>query len=136
MKRLALQLVVGLGLGAGLLAALIAAAGKTAWAQYSPNCLRNGVKDYCAITAVVGATTLEQSFDMITFADHTVYEVLRNETSCRRQSAAVRTCNAKIITPPGNPKSIAAYYRGTAYEGGYKHEFVGQGIAITTFYLD
>lgn len=128
--------VVTLGLGAGLLAALIAAADKTAWAQYSPNCLRNGARDYCAITAVVGATTPEQSFEMITFADHTVYEVLRNEASCRRKSETVRTCNAKIFTPPGNPKSIPAFYRGSAYEGGYKHEVVGKGIAITYFYLD
>jgi len=48
----------------------------------------------------------------------------------------VRTCDAKIITPPGNPRAIPAWYRGTAYEGGYKHEYVGQGVHITHVFLD
>lgn len=119
-----------------LLAGLLGAETSGAMAQYSPNCLRNGRRDFCAITPVVGATNEKQSFDMITFADHTVYEVLRNETSCRRQSERVQTCNARIITPPGNPKSTPAFYRGTSYEGGYRHEYIGKGIAITLFYLD
>jgi hypothetical protein len=61
--------------------------------------------------------------------------VLRNDTSCKHQGN-VRTCDAKIISPPGNPRAIPAWYRGTAYEGGYKHEYVGQGIHITYVFLD
>jgi len=108
----------------------------SAQAQYSPNCLRNNKKDYCAITPIAGATTEKQAFDMITFADHTVYEVLRNEVSCKKVSEQIRTCNAKIITPPGGSNSINAYYRGTSYEGGYKHEYIGKGIHLTYFFLD
>jgi hypothetical protein len=37
---------------------------------------------------------------------------------------------------PSTPSPIAAWYRGTAYEGGYKHDYVGQGIHITSVYLD
>lgn len=105
-------------------------------AQLSPNCERNGRRDYCAITPVAGATTEKQSFDMITFADHTVYEVTRNLESCKKISEKVETCNAKIITPPGNVKTIPAYYRRTFYEGGVKQEYVGKGIHLTYFYLD
>lgn len=122
---------MGVGLGLGWTSSI-----PIARAQYSPNCLRNNQKDYCAITPIAGATTEKQAFDMITFADHTVYEVLRNETSCRNISAQVRTCNAKIINPPGNPKPIHAFYRGTSYEGGYKHEYIGKGIRLTYFFLD
>lgn len=124
---------------AGLLAVapalLIGVTPGPAGAQYSPNCERNGRRDYCAYTQVAGATTERQEFAQIVFADHTVYEVLRNETSCKQQGN-VRTCDAKIITPPGNPRAIPAWYRGTAYEGGYKHEYVGQGIHITYVFLD
>ncbi|MFZ9754251.1 MAG: hypothetical protein ACO3B3_11960 [Cyanobium sp.] len=105
-------------------------------AQLSPNCERNGRRDYCAITPLVGATNEKQSFDMITFADHTVYEVTRNLESCKKISEKVETCNAKIITPPGNPKVIAAFYRRTFYEGGVKQEYVGKGVRLTYFFLD
>jgi hypothetical protein len=90
---------------AGLLAVapalLIGASPGPARAQYSPNCERNGRRDYCAYTQVAGATNERQEFAQIVFADHTVYEVLRNETSCKQQGN-VRTCDAKIITPPGD----------------------------------
>ena len=115
---------------------LIAAALPDVNAQLSPNCERNGKRDYCAITPVVGATTERQSFDMVTFADHTVYEVTRNLESCKKISEKLETCNAKIITPPGNAKTIAAYYRRTFYEGGVKQEYVGKGIHLTYFFLD
>ena len=120
---------------AALQALLTGAATGPAGAQYSPNCERNGQRDFCAYTQGAGATNERQEFAQIVFADHTVYEVMRNETSCK-QNGNVRTCDARIITPPGNPKPIAAWYRGTAYEGGYKHEYVGQGIHITYVYLD
>lgn len=123
-------------LSAGLLFALTWILANSAQAQYSPNCFRNNKKDFCAITPIAGATNEKQGFDQITFADHTIYEVLRNEESCKKISENVKTCNAKIFSPPGNPKPIHAYYRGTAYEGGYKHEYVGPMIHITYFFLD
>ncbi len=113
-----------------------AAALPSANAQLSPNCQRNGTRDYCAITPVAGASNEKQSFDMITFADHTVYEVTRNLESCKMISEKIETCNAKIFTPPGNPKAIHAYYRRTFYEGGVKQEYVGKGIHLTYFFLD
>ena len=123
---------------AGLLAVapalLIAAAPGPAGAQYSPNCQRNGQRDYCAYTQLAGGTHKHQETAQIVFADHTVYEVMRNETSCK-QNGNVRTCDARISTQ-GNPKPIPAWYRGTAYEGGYTHEYVGQGIHITYGFLD
>jgi hypothetical protein len=64
-------------------------------AQLSPNCERNGKRDYCAITPIAGATSEKQSFDMITFADHAVYEITRNLESCKKISEKVQTCNAK-----------------------------------------
>jgi hypothetical protein len=109
---------------------------ESADAQLSPNCTRNGRRDYCAITPIAGATNEKQSFDMITFADHTVYEVTRNLESCKKISEKVETCNAKIITPPGNPKTIPAFYRRTFYEGGVKQEYVGKGIHLTYVFLD
>lgn len=110
--------------------------GLKAGAQLSPNCERNGKRDYCAITPVAGATNLKQSFDMIMFADNTVYEVSRNLESCKKVAPNIETCNAKIITPPGNPKPIPAYYRRTFYEGGVKQEYVGKGIHIMYVYVD
>jgi hypothetical protein len=123
------------GLLAGATALLIGATPGPVGAQYSPNCERNGRRYYCAYTQIVGATNERQEFAQIVFADHTVYEVLRNDTSCKHQGN-VRTCDAKIISPPGNPRAIPAWYRGTAYEGGYKHEYVGEGIHITYVFLD
>lgn len=108
----------------------------SARAQLSPNCERNGRRDYCAITPVAGATNEKQAFDMITYADHTVYEVMRNLDSCKKVSEKVETCNAKIITPPGNQHAIPAFYRRTFYEGGVKQEYVGRRIHLTYFFLD
>jgi hypothetical protein len=122
--------------GAGVLTSLTGLTAGVARAQLSPNCERNGKRDYCAITPVAGATTEKQAFDMIMFADHTVYEVLRNLESCKKISEKVETCNAKVITPPGNPKPIAAYYRRTFFEGGVRQEYIGKGIHITYHYLD
>lgn len=73
---------------------------------------------------------------MLSFADNTVYEVLRNQDSCKKVAPNVETCNAKIITPPGNPKQIPAFYRRTSYEGGAKHEYLGRGIHIMYLYMD
>jgi hypothetical protein len=102
-------------------------------AQLSPNCERNGRRDYCAITPVA-ATPDRQGYEIITFADHSVYEVMRNEASCKNITDRIQTCNARILRRAG--QSVAAFYRGTYYEGGYKNEYVGKGIHITYVYLD
>jgi hypothetical protein len=105
-------------------------------AQLSPKCERNGKRDYCAITPIAGATTIKQTFDMIMFADDTVYEVIRYNESCRIISDKVETCSARIITPPGNPDPISAIYRRTFYEGGVRQEYIGKGIHITYHFVD
>lgn len=104
-----------------------------AGAQISPNCERNGRRDYCAVTPM-GGTPDKVSQEIITFADHSVYEVMRNETSCKTITDKIRTCHAKILERPG--QSARAFYRGTYYEGGYKNEYVGKGIHLTYFVLD
>jgi hypothetical protein len=129
-------LIGQLGPVAALFGALVVAPLPGAVAQLSPNCERNGRRDYCAITPVSGATNEQQSFDMITFADHTVYEVTRSLASCKMISEKIETCNAKIITPPGSSRVVPAFYRRTFYEGGVKQEYVGKGIHLTYVYLD
>lgn len=129
------------GLGSVCVAAVatfgtLVASGGALHAQLSPNCERNGRRDFCAITPVAGATNEKQAFDIIMFADHTAYEVMRNLGSCKAISDKVETCHAKIITPPGNANPIPAFYRRTFYEGGVKQEYVGTGIRLTYFYLD
>ncbi|WP_411872017.1 hypothetical protein [Vulcanococcus limneticus] len=123
-------------IAAGVLCGVVTALGSAATAQYSPNCERNGKRDYCAITPMDNASKKTETLTAITFADHTVYEVVRNEASCKDASDKVRTCNARILTPSGKDKSIPAFYRGTYYEGGYKHEYVGKGVHLTYFFLD
>ena len=121
---------------ATLLCGVIASPGSIARAQYSPNCERNGKRAYCAITPKDGPGRATETLTAITFADHMVYEVVRNEVSCKDSSGNIRTCNARILSPGGQGKWIPAFYRGTYYEGGYKHEYVGKGIHITYFFLD
>lgn len=121
---------------AALLAALWGLQQAAALGQYSPNCWRNGRRDACAITPVASASSERQTVERITFADHTVVEALRNERSCRAVTAAVRTCNAKLTSPPNGGKTLPAFYRGTAYEGGYRHEYVGGGMHLIYVFLD
>lgn len=121
---------------AGCICAIAALPSPWASAQLSPKCERNGKRDYCAITPVAGATNIRQTFDMIMFADDTVYEVVRYNESCKMISDKIETCNARIITPPGNPKPVSAIYRRSFYEGGVKQEYVGKGIHITYYFVD
>jgi hypothetical protein len=123
-------------LAAGVLGGMAAGLTSAAMAQYSPNCLRNGKSDYCAITPMERADKKNEVLTAITFADHTAYEVVRNEASCKNTSDKVMTCNARIVAPQGGGKPMPAFYRGTYYEGGYKHEYVGKGIHLTYFFLD
>ena len=103
-------------------------------AQMSPNCERNGRRDHCALTAGTASTPAgQQPVDLIVFADHTVYEVWRDQRSCRT-AGAITTCNASIQVRGG--RSLPAVYRGTAYEGGYRNEYRARGLRFSYGILD
>jgi hypothetical protein len=125
--RTAWRLAAGLGLALALVT--------PAPAQYSPNCERNGRREFCAYTPGSDAGAEGLSSGWLVFADHRVYEVQRDERSCRDQGP-LRLCKGWILTPPGSPKPLAATYRGTSYEGGYRHEFIGTGLRLTFTFLD
>lgn len=104
-------------------------------AQMSPNCQRNGRRDFCALTPMPDPSQPGRTVDVIVFADHSVYRLQRQESSCRSTSPTVTTCDA-TITLPGGGRTLRATYRGTAYEGGYRHDYWGQGLHITYAFLD
>jgi hypothetical protein len=70
----------------------------------------------------------------LVFADHRVYGLQRDESSCR-QRGPVRTCKAWILSP-GSDRPIPATYRGTAYEGGYRHEYISAKLRLSYSFLD
>ena len=107
-----------------------------AHAQLSPNCIRNEKKDYCSIShGHYRREKSEERFDeTIVFADHSVYEVSRLQATCKSAETHVVSCDATISKRWEN--STSAKYTGTYYEGGYKHEYIGDNIHITYFYLD
>jgi len=123
-------LAVSLG---GLLAGL-AAPPAPALAQYSPNCLKDGRKAYCALTIEAGSAKGSGAITVV-FADHSAYRLVRDEASCRQQGP-VNTCRATISPGNGQQPAQAASYVGTWYEGGYRHEYRNRSVAITYFFLD
>jgi len=125
--RKALSVTAVLCLGAALV--------PVARAQYSPNCERNGRRDFCAYTPGSDSGTEGNSTGWLVFADHTVYEVQRDERSCRDQGPE-RLCKGWILSPPGSPNPLPATYRGTSYEGGYRHAYIGSGLRLTFTFLD
>ncbi len=102
-------------------------------AQYSPNCERNGRRDYCAFTPASRQDGLDAG--QLVFADHQVYRLQREESSCRDQGA-VRLCRAWILAAPGSPQPIPATYRGIAYEGGYQHTYRSARLSLSYSFLD
>jgi hypothetical protein len=118
-----------------LLLALLAPLSPRAEAQFSPNCERNGRRESCAYTPLPGGPP-EMERGVLVFADHTMIEVQRNAASCR-QKGPVITCDARILMPPGHEEMVRpAFYRGTAYEGGYRHEYGSRGLRLVFSYLD
>lgn len=115
--------------------ALLTALPSTAQAQMSPNCERNGRRDFCALTPMPDPSQPGRTVDVLVFADHSVYRVQREEASCRSTSPTVTTC-AATITLPGGGRTIRATYRGTSYEGGYRHDYRGPGLQLTYAFLD
>ena len=108
-----------------------------AHAQYSPNCQRNGSRDFCAFTpgSTSASPTPVQDVGWLVFADHSVYALQREEGSCR-DTGVIRTCRAWIITPPGSDRAKEARYVGTAYEGGYRHDYLAPGLSLSFSFLD
>jgi len=119
-----------------LLIVQLAAAPTATLAQLSPNCERNGRRDHCALTPMPDAANPQQTVDTIVFADHSVYQLRRDASSCRSLSPSVTSCAASIRRLGAGDRSLAATYRGTAYEGGYRHEYQGRGIRIVYVFLD
>ena len=104
-------------------------------AQYSPNCERNGRREFCAYTPGPDSGQGERDAGRLVFADHTVYGLQRDEASCRNRGP-VRLCKAWILSPPGSEHPIPATYRGTAYDGGYRHEYQSARLRLTYTFLD
>ena len=125
--RWALVLVLG--------GALAMAWGLPVRAQYSPNCERNGRRDYCAYTPPGPTARPSRDAGRLVFADHTVYALQRDEASCRT-IGAVRRCRAWILQPPGSDRPIPATYVGTAFEGGYRHAYQSPRLNLAYSYLD
>lgn len=114
----------------------------TAWActpargQYSPNCLFNGSRRFCALTPG-GPARPGWTSETVVFADHQVFRLERQDSSCQDQGR-VRTCQATILPAHGQGTPIPARYVGEAYEGGYRHHYSSRGgrLSLTFFFLD
>lgn len=132
--------------------ALVAPGGLSpALAQFSPNCLRNGRPEACAITpapepaqaqAVAGnrpsigqGRAAQASSLTVMYADHSAYRLIKDESLCRHRGM-ISECPATIIPSNGYGTPINARYRGTAYEGGYRHAYSSPGLTITFFFVD
>jgi len=107
----------------------------TSRAQVSPKCQKNGKWAFCAVTSQSKADDylIEES---IAFADGSIYDVSRKGMNGCNHNGRITTCNAKIIDRGNGWKSMPAYYKGTYYEGGYKNEYIGEGLNLTYFYMD
>lgn len=117
-----------------VIAALAAGPGPAA-AQYSPNCLKNGRKAFCALTVQNETAAAETSVITVVFADHSAYRLGRDTASCRTDGP-VTTCRATISPANGQQPAQAASYVGTWYEGGYRHAYANRSVSITFFFLD
>ena len=121
-------------------------------AQLSPNCLRNGKPLACAITPApeteprpvpnpanptktpAGAGTMATSLTVM-FADHLAYRLIKEEGACHHRGR-VSECPATIIPRNGFGTPIRGRYIGTAFEGGYRHEYRSAEVSITYFFVD
>jgi hypothetical protein len=115
---------------------LSALASTPAWSQYSPNCLLNGSRRFCALTPGDDPRP-GWTAQTVVFADHQAFRLERQESSCQDRGM-VRTCDATIFPANGMGTPIPARYVGTAYEGGYRHHYSGSAgrLSLTFFFLD
>ena len=107
----------------------------TAIAQTSPKCQLNGKWTFCSVTSQSRADD-EKIEESIAFANGVIYDVSRRGFNGCRHDGKITTCNAKVIDRGNGWKSIPAYYKGTYYEGGYKHEYISGGLSLTYYYMD
>ena len=105
-------------------------------AQISPNCQRNGRPAFCAITHRSDPRQPGAVIEVITFADHTMVEARRAEGTCKPAAGQVIRCRATLLSIPGNAGPRPATCTGTAYEGGYRHDYAAQGLRISYSVLD
>lgn len=129
---------VGLAMGVVLSLALLPAtppAGSSARAQYSPNCRYNGRPAACALTPGPEDAASGDEVVTVVYADHRAFRLQRRARACRQQGMRT-TCPATVILDNGYGRSLSGRYEGTAYEGGYRHEYSVEGHRITYFFLD
>jgi hypothetical protein len=124
----------GMAILAGLLVA--ASAGLPARGQYSPHCLLNGSRRFCAITPGAAAPR-GWSVDTVVLDDHQAFRLERQDSACVEQGMA-RTCPARIIPANGQGTPLPGTYAGEAYEGGYRHRYSSRSSpwSLTLFVLD
>lgn len=120
-------------LAAGAAGLLIAGLPSPARSQYSPNCERNGRRDHCALTPGRAAAGWERL--TVVFADHSVYQLERDDRRCRDKGAD-RICPARLQSAKTQGRWMTGTYKGTAYEGGYRHAYSGGGLQIVFSFLD
>ncbi len=70
---------------------VLASATPAVLAQYSPNCERNGRRDFCAYTPGPDPAGAALDAGRLVFAVDWVYGLQRDESSCRERGP-VRTC--------------------------------------------
>lgn len=131
-KRLAINFVATTLMPAALVSGICI---NSVVAQTSPKCQLNGKWTFCSVSSQSRAddAKIEES---IAFSNGNIYDVTRNGINECRQNGKITTCDAKIIDRGNGWKSIPAYYKGTYYEGGYKHEYIGGGLNLTYYYMD
>ncbi|MEB3317822.1 MAG: hypothetical protein VKO39_06745 [Cyanobacteriota bacterium] len=128
------SLWLGTALNLGLLLAPLVCA--PAWSQYSPNCLLNGSRRFCALTPG-GEPRPGWTAETVVFADHQAFRLERQESACQAQGME-RSCPATIVPANGLGAPRPARYVGTAYEGGYRHHYSDHSgrLSLTFFFLD
>ena len=124
----------GMAVLMGLL--FLASAGLPARGQFSPHCLLNGSKRFCAITPG-GPARPGWTVDTVVLDDHQALRLERQDSACVDQGTA-RSCPARIIPANGQGTPIPATYAGEAYEGGYRHRYSSRSghLSLTVFFLD
>jgi hypothetical protein len=103
-------------------------------AQISPRCRRNGRLDYCAVPPQADAQNAKRLAEVLVFANGDTYRLTVDEASCRNISASQRICEASLQS--GYTAPVRATYIGSAYEGGYRHEYTTRGLSLVVFHLD
>lgn len=122
------------GLVVGLLGLLLAAVAP-AQAQYSPNCRLNGQPVCCSLTPVAPLRAGEPEALTVVFADHRAIRLQQQPASCRNTGPLTR-CEATLTPDNGMGTPLRGHYEGLAYEGGYRHRWIGRELSLEFVFLD